>query len=72
MHVLYLFDIVACLCTCLNKQNIHLFCSLLSLLCRYLSAVSDKLPHTTHTHAGTHTATQTKHTDGDSREQQEK
>lgn len=39
-HTLYLFDIVACLCTRFNKQNIHLFRSLLSLLCGYLSAMS--------------------------------
>lgn len=52
---LYLFDIVACLCTCFNKQNIHLFCSLLSLLCGYLSAMSNKPPHT-HTHPEEHTS----------------
>lgn len=44
-HRLYLLDIVACLCTGFNKQNIHLFCSLLSLLCGYLSAMSLKPPH---------------------------
>ena len=49
VHTLYLLGIVACLCTCFNKQNIHLFRSLLSLLCGYLSAMS----HNTHTQ-GTH------------------
>lgn len=58
-HRLYLFDIVACLCTGFNKQNIHLFCSLPSLLCGYLSAMSHKPPHnahrdTHHTHGHRH------------------
>lgn len=50
VHTLYLFDIVACLCTCLNKQNIHLFRSLFSLLCGYLSVMSQESPRTKHKH----------------------
>lgn len=37
VRTLYLFDIVACLCTRFNKQNIHLFRSLFSFLCSNLS-----------------------------------
>lgn len=54
VHTLYLFDIVACLCTCFNKQNIHLFRSLFSLLCSYLSVMSHESTRTTHTHPYRH------------------
>lgn len=57
VHKLYLFDIVACLCTCFNKQNIHLFCSLFSLLCGYLSVMSNKSTRTTHKHPRGHAHT---------------
>lgn len=54
VRTLYLFDIVACLCTCFNKQNIHLFRSLLSLLCGYLSVMSHESLRTTHKHPRAH------------------
>lgn len=63
VHSLYLFDIVACLCTCFNKQNIHLFCSLFSFLCGYLSVTSHnhrapaKQPGDAHTDAHINTQT---------------
>lgn len=59
VHTLYLFDIVACLCTCFNKQNIHVFRSLFSLLCGYLSVMSHDSPYMTHKHpqGRAHTAT---------------
>lgn len=57
VHSLYLFDIVACLCTCFNKQNIHVFCSLLSLLCGYLSVMSHTRPRHANTYTHTHIQT---------------
>lgn len=58
VHKLYLFDIVACLCTCFNKQNIHVFRSLLSLFCSYLSAMGQQSQRTTTHRTHKHTTRQ--------------
>lgn len=65
VHTLYLFDIVACLCTCFNKQNIHLFRSLFSLLCGYLSVM-------THRTQSTQTSTRTHHTHHNGQQQEDR
>lgn len=61
LYALYLFYIVACLCTRFNKQNIHVFRSLLSLFCGYLSVMSHTYPRhaNAHRHAHRHTHTDT-------------